>query len=51
MYAYKEAFYSAAASVSDPHWFFADPDPSNLVSADPDKIKIKSPNFSKIFIL
>ncbi len=23
-------------SVADPHWSYADPDPQNLVNADPD---------------
>ena len=25
-------------SVADPHWLYADPDPQNLVSADPDPV-------------
>ncbi len=45
------SIYSVNISDADPQWLFADPDPPNLVSADPDSgsltIKIKSLNFSK----
>ncbi len=28
-------------SDADPHWFYADQDPQNLVSADPDPLRIR----------